>query len=246
MTTATQTRRTPKDVLIIGTISALILLMFPLLAVTGLALQFGFVLALPLALVALLLMPMLRKIRVPQQEVEVQGIKLPGDVYLHERHAWARRSRRGRYQVGADALLTNAFSAVDAVDLPEPGTRVEQGTPLVVLRGGDRELTLKAPFTGTVQRVNKAVQDETSLLQDAPYGKGWLVELTPEAGVHSLDGLRDSATARPWLTHEIDRMLALLTEPHQAMVLADGGELGQGYAAELKDDAWKNLSDRLF
>lgn len=148
--------------------------------------------------------------------------------------------------MGADALLAYAFATVDAVELPECGERVEQGTPLVTLRSGDRELTLKAPFTGTVRRVNGAVQDETSLLQSSPYGKGWLVEMDPESGVRSLNGLRESSMARPWLAHEIDRLLALVTEPQQAMVLADGGLLGPGYAAELGSDALKKLSDHLF
>lgn len=246
MSTATQTNRTTNDVLIISAITVTILLMFPLLAVTGLALQFGFVVALPLAAVALLLVPLLRRMHAPDEAVEVHGIKLPGDVYLHERHGWARRSRGGRYQVGADQLLLSAMAAVDEVDLPEAGARVDQGAPLVTLKSGDRELTLKAPFAGTVRQVNHAVCEEPSLLQSSPYDKGWLVELAPESGVRSLDGLRDSATARPWLTHEIDRMVALLSAPDQATVLADGGMLGPGYAAELDADAWKNLADSLF
>lgn len=246
MSTAVRVKRTPRDVLIIASITGVILLMFPLLAATGLALQFGFVLALPLAVLALLLIPLISRVQAPRQKVEVHGIGLPNDVYLHARHGWARRTGGGRYEVGADALLLNAFSAVDTVELPEAGTQVAQGDALVTLRSGDRELSLKAPFSGTVHRVNQAASDKTSLLHSSPYDKGWLVELVPQAGVRSLDGLRHSATARPWLTHEIDRMLALLTEPDQATVLADGGMLGQGYASELDADAWKELSKELF
>lgn len=69
MTTTMQTHRTPKDVLIISAITLSIILMFPLLAVTGLALQFGFVIAVPLAVLALLLVPVLQKFRSPERTV---------------------------------------------------------------------------------------------------------------------------------------------------------------------------------
>ena len=66
------------------------------------------------------------------------------------------------------------------MDLPEAGTRVDQGEPLVTLRSGDRELTLKAPFAGTVGRVNEAVKDKVSVVQASPYDQGWLVVVTPD------------------------------------------------------------------
>ncbi len=246
MTTTATTQRSKKDLLVILAITGVILLMFPLLALTGLALQLGFVVALPLALLALLLVPALARLRAPARKMEVQGIELPPDVYLHERHGWARPTAGGLTEVGADGLLLAAFSKVESVELPEPGTQVQQGEPLVTLRSGQRELTLKAPVSGTVRSTNNALEEQPSLLVTSPYRSGWMVKMELEAGMRSLDGMRPSATARFWLTHEIDRMLALLAGSDRTEVLADGGLLQPGFGDRLSSDQWRTISDELF
>lgn len=246
--THAESNRTFRDVLVITAITAAMLLAFPLAAVLGLAMQLAFVVAIPLAVIAALLIPLLVRKGETRAELEnVRGVTLVRGVFLHARHAWARPLPRGKIRAGVDDLLRRALPAVDTVELPEVGRTLRQGEVLATLRQGDRTLEVKAPVSGTVAAVNAAVAKEPALLGRAPYGAGWLVEMKPEGGMRALDGLRDSGSARYWISREVDRLFEIVSG-HQAAApaLADGGELTPDFGSALDDERYQTVVSELF
>ncbi len=95
----------------------------------------------------------------------------------------------GVARIGLSDFRQQSNGDVAFVELPEPGVRVAIGGDLASIETIKVDLTLPAPFGGEVVAVNEALGDAPELINQAPYGDGWLVELKPDRwpAAHLLD-----------------------------------------------------------
>jgi glycine cleavage system H protein len=105
----------------------------------------------------------------------------PEDIRYHPEHMWARLEGT-RVRIGITDYAQDALSSAVYVDLPEPGTRVQQGQPCGEIESTKTISDLIASVTGTVVERNDALQGDPELVNRDPYGGGWmlLVELDGE------------------------------------------------------------------
>ena len=106
--------------------------------------------------------------------------------------------RAGRVTVNGDAgELHTAVQGGDVVyvDLPETGTEVTAGQAFGEVESTKSVSDVYAPATGTVVERNAALEEKPELVNEQPYGDGWLVaiEMTDPA---ELDRLLDSGGYR--------------------------------------------------
>lgn len=95
-------------------------------------------------------------------------------------HEWiddASPARIGVSQVAADALGDVVF-----VDLPEAGSTVTAGETCGEIESTKSVSDLYSPVTGTVAEVNPKIEEDPAVVNEDPYGAGWLftVEVTEE------------------------------------------------------------------
>ncbi len=62
-------------------------------------------------------------------------------------------------------------------DLPDEGSQIEQGDIFGTLESSKTVAELFSPVSGEVISINKDLEEEPSLVNDDPYGKGWLMVL---------------------------------------------------------------------
>ena len=62
-------------------------------------------------------------------------------------------------------------------ELPDEGAQVEQGDVFGTLESSKTVAELISPVSGEVISSNKDLEEEPSLINDDPYGKGWLLVL---------------------------------------------------------------------
>lgn len=93
-------------------------------------------------------------------------------------------------RVGLSDFRQQASGDVAFVELPEVGTRVAAGDDLANIETIKVDLTVPAPFAGEVVAVNPGLDDAPELINQSPYGDGWLVELRPERW--PVEGLLDA------------------------------------------------------
>lgn len=234
-----------KDYVIIIALTLGALALIPLFAVFGFALQFAFVLVMPALLIGSVVYALSTTAEVIVSQV--QGVNVPSDIRLHSGHGWARRAP-GCVVAGVDDFAQRLIGPVDAVETVSIGMSVKAGDVMAVLRHGEREINIRAPIEGKVTGVNPLLRREPSLVNQAPYGRGWLVEIAPEAssvkpGMKLLFG-RGRATR--WMRHEIDRLLSLTSSDIGTPTLADGGELSVDACAHLDADTWKRVVAEIF
>ena len=116
---------------------------------------------------------------------------VPSDLHYTSTHEWIRPGG-GPLRVGITDFAQDALGDIVLVTLPEPGTTVRVGEPLGELDSTKATEEIYAPLSGTVTARNDALADHPELLNEDPYGEGWLVEIDSDGSV-DLGGLLDAA-----------------------------------------------------
>jgi glycine cleavage system H protein len=110
--------------------------------------------------------------------------EVPEDCRFRESHEWIRPAD-GR--VGISDFAQDELGDVVFVELPAVGDEVTAGESFGVVESIKAVSDLYAPASGTVTAVNDALTDAPELVNEDPYGEGWLLEL--DADEDELDDL---------------------------------------------------------
>lgn len=94
-------------------------------------------------------------------------------------HEWLRRGD-GTVTVGITDYAQSELTDVVFVELPEVGREVKPGDEVCALESVKAVAYLYAPVAGTVAEVNEKLSEQPELVNQDPYGEGWIVRLTPE------------------------------------------------------------------
>lgn len=125
-------------------------------------------------------------------------MNVPDDLRYSNEHEWARELDGGsRVRVGITDFAQDSLGDVVFVDLPATGTSVSAGEALGVLESTKSVSDVYAPVGGVVVAVNEQLSDNPQLLNEDPYGEGWLIEIElgegatlAAAGLLDADGYR--------------------------------------------------------
>ena len=118
----------------------------------------------------------------------------PEDLKYTSEHEWVRSpgEAEGSVRIGITDYAQDALGDIVFVSLPEVGTDVENGSAVGELESTKSVSDVYAPLTGDVVAINDALDATPELVNDDPYGGGWLFELVP-ADAGAVDGLLDAA-----------------------------------------------------
>jgi glycine cleavage system H protein len=103
---------------------------------------------------------------------------VPGELRYTSEHEWAR-SEDGRVVVGITDYAQDQLGDVVFVELPEAGTEVEAGQPLGEVESTKSVSDIYSPVSGKILEKNPEVEQNPALINEDPYGKGWLVTIEP-------------------------------------------------------------------
>ncbi|HTQ45468.1 MAG TPA: glycine cleavage system protein GcvH [Polyangiaceae bacterium] len=102
----------------------------------------------------------------------------PDDVRYTQDHEWAKQEG-GVVTVGITSYATDQLGDVVFVELPEVGRRLEAGKSFGVVEAVKTVSDLFAPVSGEVVEVNGAIGDNPALVNQSPFGDGWMVKIRP-------------------------------------------------------------------
>lgn len=104
-------------------------------------------------------------------------MEYPDELRYSKEHEWARTEQDGRVRVGITDFAQDALGDVVYVDLPEPGTEVSAGQAFGEVESTKSVSDVYAPISGTVVERNGALDEKPELVNQQPYGDGWLVAI---------------------------------------------------------------------
>ena len=116
---------------------------------------------------------------------------IPGDLKYAKSHEWLRINNDGTATVGITAHAQDQLGDMVYVEAPEAGRTVEAEEACAVVESVKAASDVYAPVAGEVTEGNEALADAPEVVNQDPYGDGWIMRLSlPDPG--AADGLLDA------------------------------------------------------
>ncbi len=119
---------------------------------------------------------------------------VPSDRRYLDTHEWAHE-HDGSVRVGISDFAQDELGDIVFVELPEAGEAVSKGEAFGVVESIKAVSDLYAPVSGTVAAVNDELFDAPELVNEDPFGDGWMLEVEPDDS-GELDELLDADAYR--------------------------------------------------
>ena len=104
-------------------------------------------------------------------------MEFPQDLRYTKEHEWARDEGDGRVRVGITDFAQDALGDIVYVDVPEVGTEVQAGQPFGEVESTKSVSDVYSPVTGRVIERNATLEEQPELVNEDPYGQGWIVAI---------------------------------------------------------------------
>ena len=105
-------------------------------------------------------------------------MEVPQELQYTKSHEWVKQTP-GELVVGITAHAQEELRDVVYVEVPQVGKVVKQGEPAAVVESVKAAFDIYAPVSGTITRVNTALQKSPQLVNQDCYGQGWFFALKP-------------------------------------------------------------------
>ena len=135
---------------------------------------------------------------------DIKGYNMPDDLYYHEDHSWARVDGN-KVTVGMTDFFQKEAGDIVFVDLPEEEDDVSQGEVCGKIQSRKWIGKLVAPVSGEIVEINEELEDDTSLINNDPYGEGWIIVIDAEDLDSELGNLMKDEALIEFLEREIKR-----------------------------------------
>jgi glycine cleavage system H protein len=107
--------------------------------------------------------------------------KVAAELQYSDEHEWVAREDGNLVSIGISAVATDALGDIVYVDLPEVGSAVTAGETCGEVESTKSVSDLYSPVTGEVVEINTGVVDDPALINNDPYGAGWLFKVVAES-----------------------------------------------------------------
>ncbi len=105
---------------------------------------------------------------------KVNEYEVKEGLYYHKGHFWVRLES-GLARFGITDYGQKGLKEVVNVELPEKGSEVKQDEAYGVVESVKAVVDLVAPLSGTVKEIHEDLRDKPTLINQDPYGEGWLL-----------------------------------------------------------------------
>ena len=154
--------------------------------------------------------------------------KMDEELYLHPTHLWAGRAEGQKWKLGIDKLLAYVLPPPVEVELYGLNTKVIQNQLFGKVHARAGTVPLTSPLSGRVVQTNSKLAQYPELVQQDPYGEGWLAEIEWFPSDSELGKFYTGLTGRRFLEEEAQHLNFLLKHRgievnHLGATLPDGG-----------------------
>ncbi len=127
---------------------------------------------------------------------------MPEELYYEENHYWIRIDG-DELIMGMDDFAQKLAEEIVYVQLPFVGKRLATGKKFAQVESGKWLGKIYAPVNGEISGVNEELEDNPTLINEDPYGKGWMFRIKPD-DMSEVENLIHGADAvEKWLLAEI-------------------------------------------
>ena len=112
---------------------------------------------------------------------------IPEGLYYHSEHEWIRLDKQVG-ELGITHFAQDSLGDIVYMELPEPGAEVKRGQEIAEVESTKTASPICTPVSGKILAVNEELKDKPELVNQDPYGKGWImkIQLADQAEVNKL------------------------------------------------------------
>ena len=99
---------------------------------------------------------------------------IPSDLRYTKSHEWVRAAQNGAVEIGITEHAQSALGDLVFVEVPEVGRAVTAGDASAVVESVKAASDVYSPVSGKVIASNDALATQPQLLNQDPYGAGWM------------------------------------------------------------------------
>ncbi len=126
---------------------------------------------------------------------------IPEGLRYTREHEWIRVLEEGRGRVGITYHAQDELGDVVFVELPRAGDNLGGDDVFGTVESVKAVSDLYSPVSGRVTEVNESLEEQPELVNDDPYGEGWMIQV--ELGDPAeLDGLMSAQEYAAYLAEE--------------------------------------------
>jgi glycine cleavage system H protein len=126
---------------------------------------------------------------------------IPRDLKYTKSHEWVRQGQNGAIEIGITDHAQSALGDLVFVEVPDVGRALNAGEACAVVESVKAASDVYSPVAGKVIANNAALAGKPELLNDDPYGAGWLFRLETSASANA-SGLMSAAAYESFLAEE--------------------------------------------
>lgn len=116
---------------------------------------------------------------------------IPRELHYMPSHEWARLESDDTITVGITDHAQHQLGDLVFVELPDDQSELEKGGEMAVLESVKTAADAYAPISGKVIEVNPQLESRPELINQDPYGDGWICRIQP-SDPSELDDLLDA------------------------------------------------------
>lgn len=136
---------------------------------------------------------------------KVENYDMPEELYYHKEHTWVK-VEGDIIKVGLNDFSQKLAGEISYIEMPEEGDQIKQGDVMGSFETGKWLGKIYAPVSGEVIKINEDVEDEPTLINNDPYGEGWIFEMRMSDSTELSNLMKGEKTIK-WLKEEIAKHL---------------------------------------
>jgi glycine cleavage system H protein len=108
----------------------------------------------------------------------IDELNLPENCRYTQVHEWAR-AEGDKVRVGISDYAQDQLDDIVFVELPQVGDTFEKGEEFGTVESVKAVSELYMPVGGEVIAINSTLEDSPQLVNESPYGEGWMIDVKP-------------------------------------------------------------------
>ena len=128
---------------------------------------------------------------------------IPSDLKYTKSHEWVRQGQNGALEIGITDHAQSALGDLVFVEVPDVGRALNAGEACAVVESVKAASDVYSPLAGKVVANNGALASKPELLNEDPYGAGWLFRLDATGGAN-VSGLMSASDYASFLAEEAE------------------------------------------
>ena len=182
--------------------------------------------------------------------ISFRRLKIPQGLYYGKNHTWLFMEKSGDARVGIDDLLIHLAGEIKCIIKASPGDEIKKGELLTELIQEGKKLRILSPVTGTITEINSSVEESPQILNDDPYGRGWIYKIKPVNWISEINDCYFASAASSWSQQELEKIKNFLAGSNQkkspefsSVILQDGGELSDHALSGFSATVWNEFGE---